>query len=62
MVNDNGTLNKKALFNENNLYLYLKPNGAMLMCDRRSDTKLFNQVAPVSKAVTIINKENIITR
>jgi CDP-glycerol glycerophosphotransferase (TagB/SpsB family) len=41
-------------------YLYLKPNGAMLMCDRRSDTKLFNQVAPVSKAVTIINKENII--
>ena len=40
-------------------YLYLKPNGAMLMCDRRSDTKLFNQVAPVSKAVTIINKENI---
>ncbi len=40
-------------------YLYLKPNGAMLMCDRRSDTKLFNQVAPVSKAVTIINKNNI---
>ncbi len=40
-------------------YLYLKPNGAMLMCDRRSDTKLFNQVAPVSKAVTVINKENI---
>jgi len=40
-------------------YLYLKPNGAMLMCDRRSDTNLFNQVAPVSKAVTIINKENI---
>ena len=40
-------------------YLYLKPNGAMLMCDRRSDTKLFNQVAPVSKAVTIINKDNI---
>jgi hypothetical protein len=40
-------------------YLYLKPNGAMLMCDRRSDTKLFNEVAPVSKAVTIINKDNI---
>ncbi len=40
-------------------YLYLKPNGAMLMCDRRSDTKLFNQVAPVSKAVTVINKDNI---
>ncbi|MFM1826050.1 MAG: hypothetical protein RLZZ37_685 [Actinomycetota bacterium] len=40
-------------------YLYLKPNGAMLMCDRRSDTKLFNQVAPVSKAVRVINKENI---
>ena len=40
-------------------YLYLKPNGAMLMSDRRSDTKLFNQVAPVSKAVTIINKDNI---
>ena len=41
-------------------YLYLKPNGAMLMCDRRSNTEVFNQVAPVSKAVTVIDKSNIL--
>ncbi len=40
-------------------YLYLKPNGALLMCDRRSDTSLFNEIAPVSKAVTIIDTSNI---
>ena len=40
-------------------YLYLKPQGAMLMCDRRSNISDFAQVAPVSKAVTVITKENI---
>jgi CDP-glycerol glycerophosphotransferase (TagB/SpsB family) len=40
-------------------YLYLKPQGAMLMCDRRSNVTDFAQVAPVSKAVTVITKENI---
>ena len=40
-------------------YLYLKPQGAMLMCDRRSNINEFAQVAPVSKAVTVITKENI---
>jgi len=40
-------------------YLYLKPQGAMLMCDRRSNTTEFAQVAPISKAVTVITKENI---
>lgn len=40
-------------------YLYLKPQGAMLMCDRRSNVNEFAQVAPVSKAVTVITKENI---
>jgi CDP-glycerol glycerophosphotransferase (TagB/SpsB family) len=40
-------------------YLYLKPTGAMLMCDRRSDEKLFAEVAPISKAVTVITKNNI---
>lgn len=40
-------------------YLYLKPQGAMLMCDRRSNITEFAQVAPVSKAVTVITKENI---
>ena len=40
-------------------YLYLKPQGAMLMCDRRSNVNDFAQVAPVSKAVTVITKENI---
>ena len=40
-------------------YLYLKPQGAMLMCDRRSNTTEFAQVAPISKAVTVLTKENI---
>jgi hypothetical protein len=40
-------------------YLYLKPQGAMLMCDRRSNVNDFAQVAPISKAVTVITKENI---
>jgi CDP-glycerol glycerophosphotransferase (TagB/SpsB family) len=40
-------------------YLYLKPQGAMLMCDRRSNVTEFAQVAPVSKAVTVISKDNI---
>jgi len=40
-------------------YLYLKPQGAMLMCDRRSNVNEFAQVAPISKAVTVITKENI---
>jgi CDP-glycerol glycerophosphotransferase (TagB/SpsB family) len=40
-------------------YLYLKPQGAMLMCDRRSNEKEFAEIAPVSKAVTVINKNNI---
>jgi hypothetical protein len=40
-------------------YLYLKPQGAMLMCDRRSNVSEFAQVAPVSKAVTVITKDNI---
>jgi CDP-glycerol glycerophosphotransferase (TagB/SpsB family) len=40
-------------------YLYLKPQGAMLMCDRRSNVNEFAQVAPVSKAVTVITKDNI---
>ncbi len=40
-------------------YLYLKPQGAMLMCDRRSNDQEFAKVAPVSKAVTVINKNNI---
>ena len=40
-------------------YLYLKPQGAMLMCDRRSDVTEFAHVAPISKAVTVITKENI---
>ena len=40
-------------------YLYLKPQGAMMMCDRRSNVIEFAQVAPVSKAVTVITKENI---
>ena len=40
-------------------YLYLKPLGAMLMCDRRSNVNEFSQVAPVSKAVTVITKDNI---
>jgi diaminopimelate decarboxylase len=31
----------------------------MLMCDRRSNITEFAQVAPVSKAVTVITKENI---
>ncbi len=40
-------------------YLYLKPQGAMLMCDRLSNKDLFTQVAPVSKAVTNITNLNI---
>jgi hypothetical protein len=40
-------------------YLYLKPQGAMLMCDRRSNEKEFAEIAPVSKAVTVINNNNI---
>jgi CDP-glycerol glycerophosphotransferase (TagB/SpsB family) len=40
-------------------YLYLKPQGAMLMCDRRSNVNEFAQVAPISKAVKVITKENI---
>jgi len=40
-------------------YLYLKPQGAMLMCDRRSNVNEFAKVAPVSKAVTVITKDNI---
>ncbi len=40
-------------------YLYLKPQGAMLMCDRRSNVNDFAKVAPASKAVTVITKENI---
>ena len=40
-------------------YLYLKPQGAMLMCDRLSNKDLFSQVAPVSKAVTNITNLNI---
>jgi hypothetical protein len=40
-------------------YLYLKPQSAMLMCDRRSNVNDFAQVAPISKAVTVITKENI---
>jgi CDP-glycerol glycerophosphotransferase (TagB/SpsB family) len=40
-------------------YLYLKPQGAMLMCDRRSNLNEFAQVSPVSKAVTVITKDNI---
>ena len=40
-------------------YLYLKPQDAMLMCDRRSNINEFVQVAPVSKAVTVITNENI---
>jgi hypothetical protein len=39
--------------------LYLKPQGAMLMCDRRSNVNEFAQVAPISKAVKVITKENI---
>jgi hypothetical protein len=31
----------------------------MLMCDRRSNEKEFAEIAPVSKAVTVINKFNI---
>jgi hypothetical protein len=40
-------------------YLYLKPNGVLLICDRRSDPQLFNKVAPVSTAIPIINEKNI---
>ena len=40
-------------------YLYLKPQGAMLMCDRLSNKDLFTQVASVSKAVTNITNLNI---
>ncbi len=40
-------------------YLYLKPQGAMLMCDRLSNKEIFTQVAPVSKAVTNITNLNI---
>ena len=40
-------------------YLYLKPQGAMLMCDRISNKEIFTQVAPVSKAVTNITNLNI---
>jgi CDP-glycerol glycerophosphotransferase (TagB/SpsB family) len=40
-------------------YLYLKPQGTMLMCDRLSNKDLFTQVAPVSKAVTNITNLNI---
>jgi CDP-glycerol glycerophosphotransferase (TagB/SpsB family) len=40
-------------------YIYLKPQGAMLMCDRRSNDQEFAKVAPVSKAVTVIDKNNI---
>lgn len=42
-------------------YLYLKPQGSMLMCDRRSNVTEFAHVAPVSKAVTVITKDNIIS-
>lgn len=41
-------------------YLYLKPNGVLFICDRRSDPDLFNKVAPVSTAIPIIDKSNII--
>lgn len=40
-------------------YLYLKPQGSMLMCDRRSNVTEFAHVAPVSKAVTVITNDNI---
>ena len=40
-------------------YLYLKPNGSLMMCDRRSNSKEFAIVAPISKAVTVINKDNL---
>lgn len=41
-------------------YLYLKPNGVLFICDRRSDPDLFNKVAPVSTAIPIIDKSNIV--
>jgi CDP-glycerol glycerophosphotransferase (TagB/SpsB family) len=40
-------------------YLYLKPDGVLLICDRRSNSELFKQVAPVSAAVPNIDKNNI---
>jgi len=40
-------------------YLYLQPNGVLFICDRRTNTSLFNQVAPVSKAIPIIDSSNI---
>lgn len=40
-------------------YLYLQPNGVLLICDRRSDSELFNKVAPVSTAIPIIDSKNI---
>jgi CDP-glycerol glycerophosphotransferase (TagB/SpsB family) len=40
-------------------YLYLKPDGVLLICDRRSNGELFKQVAPVSAAIPNIDKNNI---
>ena len=40
-------------------YLYLQPEGVLFICDRRTNTELFNQVAPVSKAIPIIDSSNI---
>ena len=40
-------------------YLYLQPEGVLFICDRRTNTDLFNQVAPVSKAIPIIDSSNI---
>ncbi len=40
-------------------FLYLQPEGVLFICDRRTNTELFNQVAPVSKAISIIDSSNI---